>query len=62
MKDYDKNKESSYLKKHWDVNSLYGCAMLQNLLINNFQWNKDVSQFNEDSIKTIIKKMMKDIF
>ena len=26
MKDYDKSKESSYLK-HWDVNNLYGWSM-----------------------------------
>ena len=50
MKDYDKNKESSYLQ-YWDVNNLYGQAMLQRLPVNNFEWIKDTSQFNEDFIK-----------
>ena len=50
MKDYDKNKESSYLK-YWDVNNLYGWAMLQKPPVNNFEWIKDTSQFNEDFIK-----------
>ena len=35
MKEYDKNKESSYLK-YWDVNDLYGWAMSQKLPVNNF--------------------------
>ena len=50
MKDYDKNKESSYIQ-YWDVNNLYGWAMLQKLPVNNFEWIKDTSQFNEDFIK-----------
>ena len=35
MKEYDKNKESSYLK-YWDVNNLQGQEMQQNLLVNKF--------------------------
>ena len=35
MKDYDKNKESSYLR-YWDVNNLYGWAMSEKLTIKKF--------------------------
>ena len=62
MKDYDKNEESSYLQ-YWDVNNFHGLAMSQKLPVDNFEWIKDTSQFNEDFIKkTIMKKVMKDIF
>ena len=50
MKDYDKNKESPYLQ-YWDVKNLYGWNMWQKLPVNNFEWIKDSSQFNEDVIK-----------
>ena len=61
MKDYDKNKESSYLK-YQDVNNLHGRTKLQKLPAINLEWIEDTSQFNEDIIKTIIKKVMKDNF
>ena len=52
MKNYDKTKESSYLK-YWDVNNLNGWPMLQQKLpVNKIQWVEDTSQFNEDFIKT----------
>ena len=50
MKEYDENKESSYLK-YWDVNNLYGWAMSQKLLGNKSEWIEDSFQFNEDFIK-----------
>ena len=51
MKYYHKNKESPYIQ-HWDINNLYGSAMSQKLPVNNFEWSKDTSQFNEDFIKS----------
>ena len=36
--------------------------MSQKLPVNNFGWIEDTSQFNEDFIKTIMKKVIKDIF
>ena len=50
MKGYDKNKESSYLQ-YWNVKNLYSWAMSQKLPVNNFEWIKDTSQFNDDFIK-----------
>ena len=50
MEDYDKNKEWLYTQ-YWDVNNLYGWAMSQKLLVNNFEWIKDTSQFIENFIK-----------
>ena len=50
VKDYDKNQESSYLQ-YWDANNLYGWAMSQKLPVNNFEWIRNTSQFNEDFAK-----------
>ena len=55
MKDYDENKES-YLR-YWDVNNLYGRAMLQKLPVNNFESIEGTSQFNEDFIKSQNKQV-----
>ena len=52
MKDYNKNKELPYFQ-YWDVNNLHGWAMSQKLPVNNFEWIKDNSQFNEDFKKKL---------
>ena len=52
MKNYDKNKESTYLE-YLDANNLYGWEMLQKLPARNFKWIEkgDISKFNEAFIK-----------
>ena len=50
MKDYDNNREQPYLQ-YWDIYNLRGWAMSQKLLVNNSEWIKNNSQFNEDFIK-----------
>ena len=51
VKDYDKNKESSYLK-YWDVNNLYGWAMSNKLPVNDLKRVEDISEFYESFIKS----------
>ena len=51
MRDYDKIKQSSYLK-YWDVNNLYGWAMSQKLPLGNLKLVGETSEFNKDFIKS----------
>ena len=50
MKNYDKNEESSYVQ-YLDANNLYGWAVSQKLLVNDFKWVNNVSEINEEFIK-----------
>ena len=50
MKNYNKNKESSYIQ-YLDANNLYGWAMSQKLPVNGFKWINDVSQIDEKLLK-----------
>ena len=50
MKNYDKNKESSYIQ-YLDANNLYGWAMSQPLPVNGFKWIKNVTEIDEKFIK-----------
>ena len=61
MKDYDKNKESSYIQ-HLDANNLYGCGMSQKLPVDGFKWKKNILKFNKSLQKTMMKIVIKDIF
>ena len=48
MKNYDENKESSYIQ-YLDANNLYGWAMTQTLPVNGFKWVNN--EINEEFIK-----------
>ena len=41
MKNYNRNKESSYIE-YWDVNNLNGWVMSQDLLAKHFEWIKKI--------------------
>ena len=55
IKDYDKNKESSYIQCR-NVDNIYGLTMPRKLPQNNFGWIKDTFEFNEDFIKNYIEE------
>ena len=61
MKNYDQNKESSYIQ-YLDANDFYGWAMSQKLPVDGFKWKENISKFNEDSIKTMMKIVIKDTY
>ena len=50
MKNYDKNKESSFLI-YDDANNLYEFPMCKKLPVSDFKWVDDLSIFTEDFIK-----------
>ena len=50
MKNYDKNKESTFLI-YDDANNLYGWSMCKKLPVGSFKWVDDLSIFTEDFIK-----------
>ena len=50
MKNYDENKEPSYLM-YLDANNLYGWAMSRKLPVNVFKWKTDMSIFDEEFIR-----------
>ena len=50
IKNYDENKESSFLI-YDDANNLYGFAMCKKLPADDFKWVDDLSIFTEDFIK-----------
>ena len=61
IKNYDKDKESSYFK-YLDANNLYGWVMSIKLPVNGFEWVEDLSQFKEDFIKNYDENSDKGYF
>ena len=55
MKNYDKNKESSFFNII-DANNLYGWAMSKKLPVDSFKWVDDLPMFAEDFIKIYDEK------
>ena len=50
MKDFDKNKESSY-PNHFDLNNSYGWAMSQKLPVDIFKWVEITPQLSKDFVE-----------
>ena len=54
MKDYNKDKESSYIQ-FLDANNLYGMAMTEKLPVKGFKWMDNILMINEDFVKSYNK-------
>ena len=52
MKNYDKNKESSYIRC-LDADNLYGWEMSQKLPVDGFKWVKYIPSLNKKFIKLV---------
>ena len=50
MKNYDKNKESSYIQ-YEDANNLYEFPMIQKFPVDVFEWKRDMPKYNEGFVK-----------
>ena len=61
MKNYNKDKEESFLQ-YLDDNNSYGWAMSQKLHVSGFKLKKNILKFNEEFIRTMMKIVIKDIF
>ena len=58
MNDYNKNKESSYIQ-YLNANNLYGMAMSEKLPIKGFKWMVDISEIDENFVKSYNKNSSK---
>ena len=58
MKDYDENKDSSYIQ-YLDTNNLFGMPMFEKLPVKRFKWMDDISIINEEFVKSYDKKNSK---
>ena len=58
MKDYDENKDSSYIQ-YLDSSNLYRMAMCEKLSVKGFKWMDDISIINEEFVKSYDKKSSK---
>ena len=58
MRDYDKNKESSYIQ-YLVANNLYGKAMSEKLPVRGFRWMTDISRMDEEFVRSYDKNDIK---
>ena len=58
MRDYDKNKKSSYIQ-YLDANNLYGKAMTEKLPVKGFKWTDDISRMDEEFVRSYNKNDIK---